>query len=116
MVIRRDLQTPTVEEEIESLYRQCACPCRPIDLSSIKKNIELGVTRSTAEFQRDVMLMFLNSIMYNKSSHFVHKMARHMQQEGMQHVQVSHRHPLVSVCCSALSPDPEGSFNTLNDG
>jgi hypothetical protein len=47
------------------------------------------VTRTTAEFQRDVMLMFLNSIMYNKSSHFVHKMARHMQQEGMQHVQVS---------------------------
>lgn len=60
---------------------------RPIDLSTIKKNIELGVTRTTAEFQRDVMLMFLNSIMYNKSSHFVHKMARHMQQEGMQHVQ-----------------------------
>ncbi|XP_021921058.1 bromodomain-containing protein 8 [Zootermopsis nevadensis] len=60
---------------------------RPIDLSTIKKNIELGVTRTTAEFQRDVMLMFLNSIMYNKTSHFVHKMARQMQQEGMQHVQ-----------------------------
>ncbi|XP_069700176.1 bromodomain-containing protein 8 isoform X3 [Periplaneta americana] len=60
---------------------------RPIDLLTIKKNIELGVTRTTAEFQRDVMLMFLNSIMYNKSSHFVHKMARQMQQEGMQHVQ-----------------------------
>jgi hypothetical protein len=34
--------------------------------------------------------------MYNKSSHFVHKMARQMQQEGMQHVQVSHHHPLLT--------------------
>jgi hypothetical protein len=63
--------------------------CRPIDLLTVKKNIELGVTRTTAEFQRDVMLMFVNSIMYNKSSHFVHKMAQQMQQEGLQHVQVS---------------------------
>jgi len=60
---------------------------RPIDLLTVKKNIELGVTRTTAEFQRDVMLMFVNSIMYNKSSHFVHKMAQQMQQEGLQHVQ-----------------------------
>lgn len=60
---------------------------RPIDLLTIKRNIETGVTRTTAEFQRDVMLMFLNSIMYNKSCHFVHKMARVMQNEGMQHIQ-----------------------------
>lgn len=60
---------------------------RPIDLLTVKKNIEMGVTRTTAEFQRDVMLMFVNSIMYNKSSHFVHKMAQQMQQEGLQHVQ-----------------------------
>jgi bromodomain-containing protein 8 len=66
--------------------------CRPIDLLTVKKNIELGVTRTTAEFQRDVMLMFVNSIMYNKSSHFVHKMAQQMQQEGLQHVQVSQHH------------------------
>ncbi|PSN47523.1 hypothetical protein C0J52_02243 [Blattella germanica] len=51
------------------------------------ENTQTGVTRSTSEFQRDVMLMFLNSIMYNKSSHFVHKMAKQMQQEGMQHIQ-----------------------------
>jgi bromodomain-containing protein 8 len=69
---------------------------------TIKKNIELGVTRTTAEFQRDVMLMFLNSIMYNKSSHFVHKMARQMQQEGMQHVQVSHHHLLIILRCSMV--------------
>ncbi|KAK7792197.1 hypothetical protein R5R35_005150 [Gryllus longicercus] len=60
---------------------------RPIDLLTIKKNIETGVIRTTAEFQRDVMLMFLNSIMYNKSNHLVHKMAKQMQQEGMQHIQ-----------------------------
>jgi bromodomain-containing protein 8 len=80
---------------LSGVYIDSVCPCRPIDLSTIKKNIELGATRTTAEFQRDVMLMFLNSIMYNKTSHFVHKMARQMQQEGMQHVQVSHCHPLL---------------------
>ncbi|XP_047111114.1 bromodomain-containing protein 8 isoform X5 [Schistocerca piceifrons] len=60
---------------------------RPMDLLMIKKNIETGMIRTTTEFQRDVLLMFQNSIMYNKSSHFVHKMARQMQQEGMQHIQ-----------------------------
>lgn len=80
----------------EGAFHVCGGPCRPIDLSTIKKNIELGVTRSTAEFQRDVLLMFLNSVMYNKSSHFVHQMARQMQQEGMQHVQVSCRHLLLT--------------------
>lgn len=60
---------------------------RPMDLLMIKKNIETGMIRTTSEFQRDVLLMFQNSIMYNKSSHFVHKMARQMQQEGMQHIQ-----------------------------
>lgn len=74
----------------ESDVHVCVSACgRPIDLLTVKKNIELGVTRTTAEFQRDVMLMFVNSIMYNKSSHFVHKMAQQMQQEGLQHVQVS---------------------------
>ncbi|XP_067011791.2 bromodomain-containing protein 8 isoform X2 [Anabrus simplex] len=60
---------------------------RPIDLLMIKKNIETGVTRTTIEFQRDVMLMFCNSIMYNKSSHFVHRMASQMQEECLQHIQ-----------------------------
>lgn len=86
---------------IENQSFVCVC-CRPIDLFTVKKNIELGVTRTTAEFQRDVMLMFVNSIMYNKSSHFVHKMAHQMQQEGLQHVQVSehYSHNDITSCNS----------------
>lgn len=38
---------------------------RPMDMQTIKKNIETGVIRSTMEFQRDVLLMVQNAIMMN---------------------------------------------------
>uniref|UniRef100_A0A1A8DMP6 Bromodomain-containing protein 8 n=1 Tax=Nothobranchius kadleci TaxID=1051664 RepID=A0A1A8DMP6_NOTKA len=60
---------------------------RPMDLSAIKKNIELGVIRTTAEFQRDIMLMFQNAIMYNSSDHDVYHMALEMQRDVLEHVQ-----------------------------
>lgn len=62
---------------------------RPIDLPNIKKNIETGQTRTTAEFQRDVMLMFTNAIMYNNTKHHVHKMAKQMQSDSIQHIKVN---------------------------
>ena len=62
---------------------------RPMDLSTIKKNIDNGTIRSTRHFQRDVMLMFQNAIMYNKHDTFVYKMATTMQQECLQQMQVS---------------------------
>ena len=62
---------------------------RPMDLSTIKKNIDNGTIRSTRHFQRDVMLMFQNAIMYNKHDTFVYKMAVTMQEECLQHMQVS---------------------------
>ena len=46
--------------------------CRPVDLSSIKKNIESGVIRSDIVFQRDILLMFQNALMYNSSDHDVY--------------------------------------------
>lgn len=61
--------------------------CRPMDLVSIKKNIENGVIRTTLEFQRDVMLMFQNAIMYNNSDHDVYKMAIEMQKEVIGYIQ-----------------------------
>ncbi|XP_071445307.1 bromodomain-containing protein 8-like [Hetaerina americana] len=61
---------------------------RPVDLYTIKKNVENGVIRTTAHFQRDVMLMFLNAIMYNSSDHDVHRMSLQMQQESLQHIQI----------------------------
>lgn len=60
---------------------------RPMDLSVIKKNIENGVIRSTIEFQRDMMLMFQNAIMYNNSDHDVYHMALEMQKEVMEQIQ-----------------------------
>ena len=59
-----------------------------MDLSAIKKNIETGVIRSTTEFQRDMMLMFTNAIMYNSSDHNVYSMAREMYDDVMQHIEV----------------------------
>jgi bromodomain-containing protein 8 len=61
---------------------------RPMDLLTIRKHIESGVIRTTQEFQRDVLLMFNNAIMYNKTHDTVYNMARQMQQESMQQIQI----------------------------
>uniref|UniRef100_A0A0C9QGL3 Brd8_0 protein n=1 Tax=Fopius arisanus TaxID=64838 RepID=A0A0C9QGL3_9HYME len=61
---------------------------RPMDLSTIKKNIDNGTIRTNMQFQRDVMLMFQNAIMYNKSDSFVYKMAVSMQEECLQSMQI----------------------------
>lgn len=62
--------------------------CRPMDLSTIKKNIENGLIRTTAEFQRDIMLMFQNAVMYNSSDHDVYHMAVEMQRDVLEQIQV----------------------------
>ena len=62
--------------------------CRPMDLSTIKKNIDSGMIRTTAEFQRDMMLMFINAMMYNNVEHDVHKMAVEMYSDVMMHIEV----------------------------
>ncbi|KAL3198686.1 hypothetical protein MRX96_044334 [Rhipicephalus microplus] len=59
----------------------------PMDLLTIKKNIENGCIRTTLEFQRDMMLMFQNAIMYNNSDHDVFHMAIEMRKEVMRHIQ-----------------------------
>lgn len=74
-----------VKEEIAPGYHSIVH--RPMDLSAIKKNIETGVIRSTTEFQRDMMLMFTNAIMYNSSDHNVYSMAREMYDDVMQHIE-----------------------------
>ena len=62
---------------------------RPMDLSTIKKNIDSGMIRTTAEFQRDMMLMFINAMMYNSVEHNVHQMAVEMYSDVMTHIEVS---------------------------
>lgn len=61
---------------------------RPMDLQTIRKNVESGVIRTTAEFQRDVLLMFNNAIMYNKTNDHIYNMAKQMQQECLQQIQI----------------------------
>lgn len=59
-----------------------------MDLSTIKKNIESGAIRSTVEFQRDVSLMFFNSIVYNPTYHEVNRLAKEMYTESTTIIQV----------------------------
>ncbi|KAL7306238.1 hypothetical protein TKK_0001674 [Trichogramma kaykai] len=61
---------------------------RPMDLHTLKKNIDNGSIRCTTHFQRDVMLMFQNAIMFNKQNTSVHKMSLEMQEECLQHMQI----------------------------
>ncbi|CAH2083701.1 unnamed protein product [Euphydryas editha] len=55
---------------------------RPMDLSTVRRNIDAGNVRTTAEFQRDVLLMLSNALMYNSSSHSVYRMAKEMHEEA----------------------------------
>jgi len=59
----------------------------PIDLNSIKKRVETGVIRTTAEYQRDILLMFQNAIMFNNADHDVHKMAVDMQKDTIDSIE-----------------------------
>jgi len=59
-----------------------------MDLSSIRRNIEAGVIRSTPEYQRDLMLMFFNARMYNKPGDVVHDEAVIMEKETLELIQV----------------------------
>ncbi|XP_076240609.1 bromodomain containing 8 [Calliopsis andreniformis] len=90
---------------------------RPMDLSTIKKNIDNGTIRSTMHFQRDVMLMFQNAIMYNKHDTFIYKMAVSMQEECLQHmqilVQVTGEGTLRRETRTAASSSSENSENSI---
>ncbi|KAI9562025.1 hypothetical protein GHT06_012990 [Daphnia sinensis] len=70
---------PITEESVPG-YRSLVM--RPMDLSTIKKNIESGAIRSTVEFQRDISLMFFNSIIYNPTYHEVNRLAKEMYTES----------------------------------
>lgn len=59
-----------------------------MDLSSIKRRVSNGHIQSVMEFQHDLMLMFQNAVMYNRSDHHVFHMAVEMQREVLQQLQV----------------------------
>ena len=59
-----------------------------MSLSLIKQNIEKNVIKTTEEFSRDVMLMFVNAIMYNNHEYDVYVMAQEMYDEAMKAIEV----------------------------
>ncbi|XP_063101504.1 bromodomain-containing protein 8-like [Cavia porcellus] len=61
---------------------------RPMDLTSLKRNLSKGRIRTMAQFLRDLMLMFQNAVMYNDSDHHVYHMAVEMQREVLEQIQV----------------------------
>ncbi|CAG0879015.1 unnamed protein product [Darwinula stevensoni] len=56
---------------------------KPIDLHTLKRNVEAGLIRSTEEFHRDLMLMFQNAMMFNSSSHSVYEFSQEMKKDSM---------------------------------
>ena len=48
---------------------------RPIDLKAIKARIREGQITNSLEYQRDIYLMFANSMMYNRPDSDLYKMA-----------------------------------------
>jgi bromodomain-containing protein 8 len=52
---------------------------RPMDLKTIKTRIREGQIASSAEFQRDVYLMFANSLMYNRPGSDIYTMAEEVR-------------------------------------
>jgi len=54
---------------------------RPMDLKSIKSRVDNGQIMTTAEFQRDMMLMFTNAIMYNNSDQDIFHMTNEMYRD-----------------------------------
>ncbi|XP_029402596.1 bromodomain-containing protein 8-like, partial [Mus pahari] len=61
---------------------------RPMDLTTLKRNLSKGHIHTMAEFQRDLMLMFQNAVMYNDSDHHIYHMAVEMQREVLEQIQV----------------------------
>lgn len=53
---------------------------KPMDLGTIKKNLEAGVYDTPAEFADDVRLVFSNAVTYNPKGHDVHAMAEILNQ------------------------------------
>jgi glutamate/tyrosine decarboxylase-like PLP-dependent enzyme len=59
-----------------------------MDLTTLKRNLSKGRIHTMAEFQRDLMLMFQNAVMYNDSDHHIYHMAVEMQREVLEQIQV----------------------------
>ncbi|KAI9499532.1 hypothetical protein BDB00DRAFT_794370 [Zychaea mexicana] len=53
----------------------------PVDLKTIKNRIRDGAIKTTVEFERDIVLMLTNSLMYNKEGTEIYQMALEMLED-----------------------------------
>ena len=48
---------------------------RPMDLKTVKNKVKDGRISTSSEYQRDILLMFANSLMYNRPNSDIYMMA-----------------------------------------
>eukprot|EP00286_Rhodomonas_abbreviata_P020090 CAMPEP_0181297234 /NCGR_PEP_ID=MMETSP1101-20121128/5129_1 /TAXON_ID=46948 /ORGANISM="Rhodomonas abbreviata, Strain Caron Lab Isolate" /LENGTH=198 /DNA_ID=CAMNT_0023402153 /DNA_START=409 /DNA_END=1002 /DNA_ORIENTATION=- len=53
---------------------------RPMDLGTIKSNMDKGVITSPSQFKENVLLVFQNAMQYNPEQHDVHLMAKALRE------------------------------------
>ncbi|KAI8986040.1 hypothetical protein BDB01DRAFT_787469 [Pilobolus umbonatus] len=61
---------------------------QPMDLKKIKNRIRDGIITTTVEFERDVMLMLCNALIYNKEDTEVYQMAREMLDDVTEQIRI----------------------------
>ncbi|KAG1052969.1 hypothetical protein G6F43_004923 [Rhizopus delemar] len=61
---------------------------KPMDLKTIKFRIRDGLINTTTEFERDVILMLTNSLMYNTEGTEVYQMAKEMLDDAAEQIRV----------------------------
>ena len=52
-----------------------------MDLKTIKNRVRDGVVTTSSEYQRDIYLMFANSLMYNRPNSDIYSMAEGVSDE-----------------------------------
>lgn len=66
----------------------CNAIYRPMDFQTVRKNVDAGAIRTTVEFERDLMLIFSNAAMFNRTNSSVHEMAGVMREDCMQQMEI----------------------------
>jgi bromodomain-containing protein 8 len=52
---------------------------RPMDLKTIKNRIKYNEIADAAQYQRDIYLMFMNAMMYNRPNSDIYKLAEEVR-------------------------------------
>ncbi|KAI7878484.1 hypothetical protein K492DRAFT_208970 [Lichtheimia hyalospora FSU 10163] len=75
-----------IKEATAPLYYQIIK--HPMDLKAIKNRIREGAIKSTVEFERDIVLMLANSLMYNREGTEMYQMALEMLEDVSEQIKL----------------------------